>query len=596
MNLTTEYILKNLALDNKKEYPVEKSKDNKNVIRICKDEKQIYIGSKYSVNRDIDKLLEELKDINNETIIIIFGLGTGEHILKILENTKYNKIVIFEPDLSIIKTFINTKYSKDILESERFVLVNYTAEKCREVLDNIVTETEANNVRILSYANYNQIFNEEFEEFFKVCIDIIQKCIVNIGTEIYFSKKMIEVYLSNIKNLISGKPINCYKNVAKNVPAVVVSAGPSLSKNIHKLKAAQDEFIIICGARTLKPLLDIGVTPDYVCIIDPDDISFDFIKECENHSATMIYCEVSNFKTVDSYKGHKAIFKESSVFGNLTYKLTENNIDGLWHGGCVAHICMSFARYLGCNTIIFIGQDLAYTNNKQHDDKADFDGSNNKKIEEENNNIYVEDIHGGKVLTSRVLNFYRKNFEEYISRVSDIEFVNATEGGANIKGTKIMTLEESVNNYGKGVKKDVPTLGDFKGFNKEIIIDNLENIYSDLKNIDKSCEKYLNNIKDILKKNAKFNTKIIKLLNRIKVNNKKIQEIEILNSLINPTLNSIVSNPEYRENEKDTDEEKIKKIMEQTKIIYNEVVEGIKYLNPMLDKLIDELKEGEKNE
>ena len=65
---------------------------------------------------------------------------------------------------------------------------------------------------------------------------------------------------------------------------------------------------------------------------------------------------------------------------------------------------------------------------------------------------------------------------------------------------------------------------------------------------------------------------------------------------MNPVLNRIVSNPEYRENEKDTDEEKIKKIMEQTKIVYNEIVDSIKYLNPMLNKLIDELKEGEKNE
>ncbi|AUM96508.1 TPA: motility associated factor glycosyltransferase family protein [Clostridium botulinum] len=594
MNPITEYVLKNLELDNKREYTIEKSKDNKNIIRICKDEKQMYIGSKYVVNRDIDKLFEELKDINNETIIIIFGLGSGEHILKVLKDTKYNKIVIFEPDLSIIKTFMNIEYSKGILENKRVILTNYTKKKCREVLDNVITETEANNVKILNYANYNQIFNKEFEEFFKVCIDVIEKCMVNINTEICFSKKIVEVYLNNIKNLINSKPINCYRNAAKDMPAVIVSAGPSLSKNIHKLKNVQDEFIIICGARTLKPLLDEGVTPDYVCIIDPADISFEFIKECKNYSATMVYCEVSNFKTVDCYKGNKVIFNESSIFEDLIHKLTETNINSLWHGGSVAHTCMSFGNYLGCNTIIFIGQDLAYTNNKQHDDKADFCDGNNKKVKEDYNNIYVEDIYGGKVLTSKVLNFYRKNFEEYISRTHNIEFVNATEGGSNIKGTKIMTLDEVIDSYGKGVKKEISLSQDFKGFNKDIIINNLENIYINLESIDKRCKKCLQTIKD--SKNTVVNAKKIKLLNKIKFNNEKIEKITILNSLINPTLNKVVSNPKYRENKKDTDEEKIKKMMEQTQIVYDEVIDGIKYLTPMLKNLIDELKEGEKNE
>ncbi|HDK7155692.1 TPA: motility associated factor glycosyltransferase family protein [Clostridium botulinum] len=597
MNPITEYILKNLELelDNKKEYSIEKSKDNRNIIRILKEEKQVYIGSKYSVSRDVDKLLEELKDINNETIIIIFGLGTGEHILKVLSNTKYNKIVVFEPDLSIIKTFMNIECSKRILENERFILTNYTKKKCREVLDNVITEAEANNVKILNYANYNKIFNEEFEEFFKASIDVTEKCMVNISTEIYFSKKIIEVYLNNIKNLINSTPINYYKNTIKNMPAIVVSAGPSLSKNIHKLKNVQDEFIIICGARTLKSLLDVGVIPDYVCIIDPDDMSFNFIKECKVFNATMVFCEISNFKTVDFYKGNKAIFNESSIFGDLTYKLVEKKIDDLWHGGSVAHTCMSFGIYLGCNTIIFIGQDLAYTNNKNHDDKASF-CDNNIKVKDDEHNIYVDDIYGEKILTDTLLNFYRKNFEEYIIRNPNIEFVNATEGGANINGTKIMTLDEAINNYGNGVKKQIPISQEFEGFNKEIITDNFKNIYKNLQKICKECKKYLKTIKDIGDRNIEVDTEIIKLLNKIKVNNEEIEKVAILNSLMNPVLNRIVSNPEYRENEKDTDEEKIKKIMEQTKIVYNEIVDSIKYLNPMLNKLIDELKEGEKNE
>jgi hypothetical protein len=407
---------------------------------------------------------------------------------------------------------------------------------------------------------------------------------------------MIEVYLYNIKNVLESTPINYYKNKCKDIPAIVVSAGPSLSKNIHELKDIQKEFIIICGARTLKPLLDAGVVPDFVCIVDPGDVSFKFVEHCKNYHAKMVFCEVSNFKTVNYYEGDKIIFKEAMNFKDLSDCIFNYKIDELWHGGSVAHACMSFANYVGCSKIIFIGQDLAYTDNKRHDTKADFNNSNKLDIKEDENHLYVEDIYGKKVLTSKILNFYRKGFEEYIRTCSNIEFINATEGGANIKGTKIMTLKEAINNYRINKEKERIYENNFTGFDKNIVISNLMKIEKNLNKINKRTSKILNKIKDLDKKSIIINTKTINVLNNIKTNNKQIENVKILNSLINPILNRIISNPEYRDNSEDTDIEKIKKIIRQTKIFYKEVLNSIEYLGPLLKKLIKELKKGEENE
>ncbi|MFD3157512.1 motility associated factor glycosyltransferase family protein [Haloimpatiens sp. FM7330] len=598
MNAITQYTLKNIDFRNVDEYTIEKSKDNKNIIRILKNDKYIYLGSKYSVDRDIKNFYKKLGEINEETIIIIFGLGAGEHVLKILNDTKYNKILVVEPDVSVIKTFLKLNTSKDILENDRFILSLYKKNQTKDIITSIITQIDSNNVEVLEYSNYDRIYESEFKEFFKKCIEVIEKCLINMNTEMFFSKKMIQVYLDNIKNIIKSVPINYYKNICKSMPAIVVSAGPSLSKNIHKLKDVQHKFIIICGARTLKPLLDVGVIPDFVCIIDPVDANLQFVQDSRDYSAKIVFCEVSNFRTVNAYKGNKIIFKEEFNFKKLSDSILEYKLDSLWNGGSVAHTCTSFANYIGCNKIIFIGQDLAYTNNKYHDDKADFGVKNNGKIEEENT-IYVDDIYGNKVMTSKILNFYKKNLEEYIDRVNDVEFINATEGGANIKGTKIMNLQEVINEHEDNINKEILNTKideeNKKIFNKEKIISNLKSTIEHLNRIDDKSKKILNSIEQIDKKGIKINKKSIKILKDVKINNKKIQKLEILNSLINPIINKIVSKSEYRENSKDNDLQRIKKLIEQTKPIYEAFIQAVKDVNPMIDKLINEL-EGEKYE
>ncbi|NFT51115.1 motility associated factor glycosyltransferase family protein, partial [Clostridium botulinum] len=90
----------------------EKSKDNKNIFRIKKDNKWIYIGSKYSVSRDVDNFINKtLKIINDEQLLVIFGLGAGEHIIKLLSYlSQQNKVIIIEPNNSVINSFRQLGY------------------------------------------------------------------------------------------------------------------------------------------------------------------------------------------------------------------------------------------------------------------------------------------------------------------------------------------------------------------------------------------------------------------------------------------------------------------------------------------------------
>lgn len=108
-------------------------------------------------------------------------------------------------------------------------------------------------------------------------------------------------------------------------------------------------------------------------------------------------------------------------------------------GELVATTGLDVAIKMGCNPIIFVGQDLAFTDNKTHS-KDIF----SKDIIENNNLRDVEDIYGNTVKTSKNLYIYLRWIQNRIYKEEDIQFIDSTEGGAKIKGTKVMRLSEVI--------------------------------------------------------------------------------------------------------------------------------------------------------
>ncbi len=120
-----------------------------------------------------------------------------------------------------------------------------------------------------------------------------------------FQKYGLMLFLKNIRIMSKGIPLDEFKDKYQNKPAIIVSAGPSLKKNIHLLKEAQDRFIIITGGRTLKALIDAGVTPHFVCIIDPVDKTFRLVEKSLDCSAPLVFYEGTNPDVAEKYKGPK---------------------------------------------------------------------------------------------------------------------------------------------------------------------------------------------------------------------------------------------------------------------------------------------------
>lgn len=551
---------------------IEVSKDNKLVLRIEKDNKLRYIGSKYSVQRDIENFINSIgNDINEETVFIIFGFGAGEHIKylysKIIDK---NKIFIVEPSAEVIKQILNIDDCMKILNDDRIALC-FMDDGIRKKLKDFIKKHTLDNVKVVAFSNYNVIFENEYNILMNEFKNVKKAEKIENNTLNTFSSLFFNNYIKNIFALDEFYTVNFLKNKFEGKPAVIVSAGPSLNKNIHLLKEVQDKFIIITGPRTLGILIKNGITPDFLCEVDPQEEVYDFVKDYIDLNIPLVFMDSASSKLVKEQKGLKIIAANQGMEKYLEEMLGVE-VDSLIQGGSVAHFCMGLAVYMGCSTVIFIGQDLAYTNEKfqaegtyagEEIDGLKYRYENNKEEwdKDKNYSLYVKDIYGNKVRTSSILNTYREEFEDLIESLNEIKFINSTEGGAYIKGTEVMDLKDSIKLYGLEVlnKNLEEILGSKITIDENEFINKMLKVIDKLEIIKKACEdglEYSDKMLHFYKDNRKCNiNKVFRELDRIDsvINNK--EDIGFFAYKVVSAINSVLQNDIFKEKENESERE-----------------------------------------
>lgn len=142
----------------------------------------------------------------------------------------------------------------------------------------------------------------------------------------------------------------------KNVPAVIVGAGPSLEKNQHLLKELEKSALIFAGGSALS---SIDVEPHFAAFIDADAPR----RKMNYSDAAFCYQARMDSEIFSDVKGEKILFPDSSV-NAINWLYGE---DELFNGGwTVGNFLTQIACLLGCNPIIFVGMDFAYENGRKY--------------------------------------------------------------------------------------------------------------------------------------------------------------------------------------------------------------------------------------
>ncbi|HEB9906736.1 TPA: motility associated factor glycosyltransferase family protein, partial [Campylobacter jejuni] len=251
-------------------------------------------------------------------------------------------------------------------------------------------------------------------------------------------------FLQNIPSMLESIPFQRILSERKNKfeNAIVVSAGPSLAKQLSLLKAYQEKAVIFCADGALSMLEKEGIIPDYVTNLDCRDLAMKFFQNKENLKQSIIALECATHPNVVrslNAENCMIILRNKALYQRFNL----NDFGYIDTGTHVSHFSYTLALALGFKNIIMIGQDLAFDKDGNSHSKGFSYGeqfSGEKTVP-----TLKAQAYGGKgeVLTHITWNDYRVKLE-YLFACNDqkAKFYNATEGGARINFTEELSFKE----------------------------------------------------------------------------------------------------------------------------------------------------------
>jgi len=455
-----------------KEY---KTVDGYHVYRIKKDKKFFFLADNLNYKKEINKLTETLDDLKFDSLIFIFGIDTGEYLEDLKKSIcAKNKVVIFEPNKSIYE-----KFNPNIADNIKLLL--FDKKNVKNILNYSIYFENIDNIYFYAFGDYSKIYKKEYD----CLIEYLDWALINASAHISLAKRFKKIFIqnmiANMKLLNECTPIDHYMFTNLNVPAIIVSGGPSLDQNIKDMIQYKEKLkncFIIAGSRTIAALIQNDIMPDMIVSIDPVDANYDMMKDYLDLKVPFAFYEYSNRYLVKNYKGDKIYIP---LLFSQTIE-TFSQFKGVYSGGSVAHTCIDIANMLGCSPILFAGQDLAYTYGKHHADCTVYDYDKTLNYQSQ---IKVKDIYGEQVNSSLSLENYKKRLEQYIDAYKDkerIKFINCSYG-AQIKGAPHQELNKifQQNIFHNKKNKCIP--------NKVINIDSQETVNNVLRYLEECIEK-----------------------------------------------------------------------------------------------------------
>ncbi|WP_052803083.1 motility associated factor glycosyltransferase family protein, partial [Campylobacter jejuni] len=248
-------------------------------------------------------------------------------------------------------------------------------------------------------------------------------------------------FLQNIPSMLESIPFQRILSERKNKfeNAIVVSAGPSLAKQLPLLKAYQDKAVIFCADGALSMLEKEGIIPDYVTNLDFTDLAMKFFQNKENKTSLNMLSCATHPSLVHFLDNKSVVLRDDPLYQRFNL----NDFGYIDTGTHVSHFSYTLALALGFKNIIMIGQDLAFDEEGNSHSKG-FDFGEKFSGEENIDKLKVTAYAGkGEVLTHITWNDYRIKLEYlFACNEQKAKFYNATEGGARINFTEELSFKE----------------------------------------------------------------------------------------------------------------------------------------------------------
>jgi len=405
------------------------------------------------------------------TTYIVLGFGLGWHVKALLAAArKESHIIVIERDMGIFRAALESVDLREVFASRRvWPIVGKAAPDVFRALNPHIVKIFLDATYLVHRASVESCAGY-YSEIHKSIRDYIVYGMQNVITTVsvdYLSKMNA---LMNLPYYAFSPGVARFKGAYGGYPAIVVSAGPSLHRNVDLLAGAEGRAVIIAVSTVLKPLLRRGIRPDFAVILDYHPISKKYFEDAEGSEDVWLVTDPkAAYDAVEAHAGPKAVIHNDAlhrIIGSPPFH--KGSIPA---GTTVAHSAFYFAEYIGADPIIFVGQDLAHPDGVTH-----FPGTALHDIWAVEANRFdtletrewesilrmrrtlqkVKDVHGNDVYTDGQMFAYLQQFEMNFYN-SKAAIIDATEGGAAKKYTTVMTLADALAGYATRPLPAAPT-------------------------------------------------------------------------------------------------------------------------------------------
>ncbi|MGI7260332.1 motility associated factor glycosyltransferase family protein [Campylobacter coli] len=397
----------------------------------------------------IDELNSMLNTYNDKyllyPVLYFYGFGNGILFKALLQNKNHQHIVVFEKDIEIIWIMFHILDFSSELQSARLMVLQ-TSSLDIEFFSNFCSSKpffQFSRIYFLELmSHYYERFHEDILGLNKKLAENFKNSIVSYGNDSTDTLQGIEQFVYNLPQMITHPSYKELLSKRKGISdtAIIVSTGPSLTKQLPLLKKYANKATIFCADSSYPILAKHGIKPDYVCMLERTEITAEFFNhdfgEFDN-GICFIIKSIVHPNAINYLTKKTDNFTIVSTYASFIQYLKLDYFGYFNMGFSVAHMACYLSLHLNHKNIIFIGQDLAYAENgNSHPD----DYQNSANYESQMYEHILTEAYGGKekIKTHHVWLMFKRNLEQDVQKIQkylDTKVYNCTEGGARIEGT-----------------------------------------------------------------------------------------------------------------------------------------------------------------
>ncbi|QHW32603.1 motility associated factor glycosyltransferase family protein [Paenibacillus rhizovicinus] len=441
--------LHNIQLDHMNYQITYASNGSPNLYIRTDDNRSLYMYSNYVPEYEAAQWVESQRDaMVDKTNIIVYGIGLGYHLSELARKYPLYNFFIYEPDEQVLLATVQAIDLEQLfsqLKIDWFFIGDNKMQRHRVFFQ--FANLAKGDTAILSLPVYDKLNAAMKLTFFEDAKVAIKHYGMSARTMAYYGIQIYQNRMYNMSHLINTPSIMGMKNKLKGSKAVIVGAGPSLEKDIELLRKLKDHAFIIAAGSAIQSLMHFGITPHLVVTLDYSEANNRAFSHMDIDDVPILYSPQLKYKILDHKK-------------KLMHFLMRNDYEAYYHLACesdeplfsttpsVTGPTVEAMIYMGCDEIVFTGQDFSYPSEHMYAAGA-------KHVDEEQNHtiisgakLEIENVRGGMNRTNDMMQVTLGEIEKVLESNSHIKFTNSSQVGAKIKHTEWESMESVLRRLG----------------------------------------------------------------------------------------------------------------------------------------------------